>query len=119
MKKLVLILLLSASFFVFSQEKQNETLPMFPGGEIAMKKYLAEHLIYPEISMSNGDSGTVYVRFSINPDGFIGDVEILRGVSAEINKEVIRFINNMPKWIPAEDNTEKVFAVIPIHFRLQ
>lgn len=119
MKKLVLILLLSAPFFVFSQEKVNDTTPMFPGGEIAMKKYLAEHLTYPEISKSNGDSGIIYVKFTIDTCGTIGDVEILRGISSELNSEVIRFINNMPNWIPAIDAEEKAVAVLPIHFRLQ
>jgi TonB family protein len=119
MRKLIIIMLLFAPLLLFSQEEGKDKNPRFKGGESAMRRYMDENLIYPEVSMSNGDSGTIYVRFTIDTDGCVGDVEILRGISPELNNEVIRFINNMPNWIPAKENSEKAAVIVPIHFKLK
>lgn len=93
----------------------------FPGGDAAMKKFLAENIKYPEIAMELGDQGRVYVEFVVNRDGSIEQVKILKGVSGEIDSEARRVVNDMPQWAPAELNGEKVRARcrIPINFKLQ
>ncbi len=93
----------------------------FPGGQAAMKRFLTENIQYPEIAMELGDQGKVYVKFVVNKDGSIQDVEILRGVSKEIDREAKRVVREMPKWQPAEQQGEPVRAYcrIPINFKLQ
>lgn len=93
----------------------------FPGGPAAMKKFLADHIKYPEIAMELGDQGRVFIEFVVNKDGSIEQVKILRGVSKEINQEAKRVVHSMPKWTPASTGGESVRARcrIPINFILQ
>jgi protein TonB len=93
----------------------------FPGGDAAMKKFLAENMNYPEMAMELGDEGRVYVEFVVNRDGSIEQVKILKGVSGDIDGEARRVVNSMPQWTPAELNGERVRARcrIPINFKLQ
>ncbi|MFA5574427.1 MAG: energy transducer TonB [Brumimicrobium sp.] len=93
----------------------------FPGGMAAMRKFLAENVKYPEISMELRDQGRVIVEFIINKDGSIEQVVIRKGVSKELDAEARRVVYSMPKWIPAETGGERVRtkARIPINFILQ
>lgn len=93
----------------------------FPGGPAAMKKFLADHIKYPEIAMELGDQGRAFIEFVVNKDGTIEQVKILRGVSKEIDREAKRVVHSMPKWTPAETGGENVRARcrIPINFILQ
>ena len=90
----------------------------FPGGVVAMKKYFNDNIEYSEIAIKNGDQGRVFLEFVVNKDGSIEGVEILRGVSEEIDNEAMRVIKNMPNWIPAEAYGEKIRARcrVPINF---
>lgn len=93
----------------------------FPGGAAAMKKFLADHIKYPEIAMELGDQGRVFIEFVVNKDGSIEQVKVIRGVSKEINIEAQRVVRSMPRWKPAESGGESVRARcrIPINFILQ
>jgi len=71
--------------------------------------------------MAIGIQGTVYVQFVIEKDGSISNTKILRGVSSNMDKEVIRVVKLMPKWKPG---TQKGKAVrcqfnMPVRFILQ
>lgn len=92
----------------------------FPGGIEAMKKFLAENVNYPEISMEMGDQGKVFIEFIVEKDGSLTNVKILRGVSAEIDAESVRVIESMPTWVPAIHKRKyiRVRARIPINFKL-
>ncbi len=74
-----------------------ETMPEFPGGECAMKKYLKDHIMYPDPAIAQWIEGTVYVRFTVDKDGSVRDVEVLRGIGESYDKEAIRVIKAMPK----------------------
>jgi len=98
-----------------------EDMPEFPGGEQALHKYLAESIRYPTIAQENGIEGRVYVKFVINTDGSVTDVEIARGVDPSLDKEALRVVRDMPKWKPGEQRGEpvRVSYTVPINFVLQ
>lgn len=93
---------------------------VFPGGAAAMQQFLASNIKYPEIAMELGEQGRVFVEFIVNRDGSIEQVQILKGVSREIDQEARRVVRSMPKWEPGESNGEKVRTRcrIPINFVL-
>lgn len=93
----------------------------FPNGTDGMKRFLAQNIIYPEISMELGDQGKVFIEFIVEKNGLISQVRILRGVSSEIDAESIRVVRSMPQWSPAESEGEIVRARcrIPINYILQ
>lgn len=109
---------------IFEEEEIFDTVeeqPSFVGGQAALVEYLGSNIIYPEISRHNGSQGTAYVRFTVNADGSIQDVEILRS-SGDIylDKEALRVVGGMPKWNPGRqlDKPVRVKYVLPVKFRL-
>ncbi len=97
-----------------------EEKPEFPGGEVAMVKWIAEHVKYPEIAKENGIQGKVFVKFVIDKDGKVTDVQILRGVDPSLDKEAMRVVSEMPAWTPGKQRgkTVKVSFQLPINFKL-
>lgn len=98
-----------------------EQMPEFPGGEAALRKYLANSVKYPRIATENGVQGKVYVNFVVDKNGGISNVKVVRGVDAALDNEAVRVIKAMPKWIPGKQNGEtvRVSYTVPINFVLQ
>ena len=98
-----------------------EEMPVFPGGEEALRKYIAQSVKYPAIAQENGIQGRVFVAFVVNTKGAVTDVKIARGVDPNLDKEAIRVVTNMPKWSPGKQRGKavKVSYTVPINFVLQ
>lgn len=98
-----------------------EKMPTFPGGEFKMYEFLAMNIRYPQRAREDGYSGTVYVRFIVEPDGTITNIEVAKGVGGGCSEEAVRVVKLMPKWIPGEAFGKKVRVTytLPINFRLQ
>ena len=73
----------------------------FPGGTGGWNEWLMANIIYPETSRERGEQGSVNVAFVIERDGSITNVEIIRGVSPELDREAMRLVSSMPNWSPA------------------
>lgn len=97
-----------------------EVMPHYEGGAEAMVQFLSKNLRYPSVAKRMGQEGTVSVRFVVNSEGIVTDIEILKGVSAVLDKEVIRVIALMNKWKPGLQHSVPVNVrmVLPIRFRL-
>ncbi len=98
-----------------------EDMPEFPGGESALHKYLGTEVKYPVIAQENGIQGRVYVKFVVNIDGQVANVEIARGVDPSLDKEALRVVKAMPKWKPGKQRGKavRVSYTVPINFVLQ
>jgi TonB family C-terminal domain len=99
-----------------------EDPPQFLGGDSELLKYIKENLKYPTISIENGIQGTVTIRFVVNKDGYVSDVEILQNrADAACGKEAIRVVQSMPKWKAGKQNgvPVNVYFTLPIVYRLQ
>ncbi|MDD3320110.1 MAG: energy transducer TonB [Paludibacter sp.] len=98
-----------------------ETMPLFPGGEAAMMKYMGDNIKYPVIAQENGIQGRVICQFVVNKDGSIVDVVVVRSVDASLDKEAIRMIQSMPRWTPGKQRGKpvRVKYTLPVNFRLQ
>lgn len=92
----------------------------FPGGELAMREWMAKNLQYPEISIENGDKGRVFLKFVVEKDGTISNVDIVKGATKELDQEAKRMIRSMPKWQAGESEGRKVRSTftLPINFEL-
>lgn len=97
-----------------------DELPLFPGGYENLMRYVAQTLTYPQAARENSIQGTVFVTFIVEKDGSITNVEILRGVSDELDNEAIRVISSMPEWIPGkiDNKAVRVSFNLPIRFVL-
>ena len=92
----------------------------FPGGDAECMKWLAENLKYPSICQEQGVQGRVVVKFVVNRDGSIVDVEIVRSPHPFLSKEAERVVKMMPKWQPARLGNKAVRSRfnLPVMFRL-
>jgi protein TonB len=98
-----------------------EDMPEFPGGELALRQYIANAIKYPVIAQENGIQGRVYVTFVVNTDGSVSDARIARGVDPSLDKEALRVVNQLPKWKPGMQRGKpvRVSYTVPINFVLQ
>jgi protein TonB len=93
-----------------------ESPPSFKGGMEAFQKYLSQNLCYPKTATK---LGTVYVNFTVEKDGTITNVHIIRGIEPVLDNEVLRVISQMPLWIPAIKSGKPIAMrfTIPIKFK--
>lgn len=99
----------------------GQTLPEFPGGILALQDYLKTNLIYPKEAIDKGLQGRVVVRFMVEKDGSVTEPEIIKPVHALLDKEALRLVYAMPKWIFAKDSDGKPVRMeytVPVNFRL-
>ena len=97
-----------------------EQAPEFPGGTNALYDYLRKNMKYPAICRESGITGRVIVSFTVNKDGSIVDVEVVKGVHPQMDKEAVRVVSAMPKWKPGEQRGKPVRCRfnLPVNFRL-
>ncbi len=98
-----------------------EEMPEFPGGDLALRQYLANAIKYPIIAQENDIHGKVYVSFVIDETGNITNVYLLRGVDTSLDNEALRVVQSLPKWKPGKQGGKavKVRYNVPIQFELQ
>ena len=98
-----------------------EEMPMFPGGEPALMKYIGEHTQYPEIAKENNIQGKVIVRFCVTPKGGVSQVSVLKGVDPELDKEAMRVVTTLPTFKPGKQGGKPVpvWYMVPISFTLK
>ena len=94
--------------------------PSFPGGREELFKYLTYNVKYPIDATKNKIEGRVLVTFVVEHDGSISNVDVANSVYPSLDKESIRVVSGMSKWIPGKVNgkTVRVKYTIPITFRL-
>lgn len=95
-----------------------ETQPEPVGGLQEFYKYVSDNLDYPLAARKMGVGGKVFVRFVVEKDGSITNVEVIRGIGHGCDEEAIRVIANAPDWKPGKQrgNPVRVYAMVPIFF---
>ena len=98
-----------------------EQMPMFPGGNGALMKWLHDNVHYPVVAQENGVFGRVVVSFIVERDGSITDVKVVKSIDPSLDKEAMRAARSMPNWVPGKQNgtTVRVKYNLPVAFRLQ
>jgi len=98
-----------------------EEMPMYPGGDPALLKFIAGNTMYPETAKEHNIQGKVIVRFCVKPDGGIGLASVLKGVSPDIDAEALRVVNSLPAFKPGRQGGKAVpvWYMVPIAFTLK
>jgi TonB family protein len=102
---------------IFTAVEQN---PEFVGGQAKMYQYLGENIKYPAAAQRANISGRVFVKFVVEDDGSIGDVNVMKGIGFGCDEEAIRVVKSMPRWKPGVQNGKnvRVYYNMPIVYRL-
>lgn len=97
-----------------------EQMPVFPGGEDEMMKYIKNNLKYPISAQEASIEGRVTIRFIVQKDGSVTDATIIRGIHPDCDSEALRVVKNMPKWRPGRQSGQDVavYFTLPIAFKL-
>ena len=98
-----------------------EQMPSFPGGMAALMAYLQKSIKYPPVAEENGIQGRVICTFVVERDGRVTDVRVAKSVDPSLDKEAVRVVSAMPRWIPGKQNGQSVRVkyTLPVTFRLQ
>lgn len=94
----------SASQKIFTIEEP----PLFPGGEKKMREFISVNLKYPETAKKQGIKGRVILSFSIETDGSIHNIKVIRGIYPSLDNAAKEVVESMPKWIPGKQNSKNV-----------
>lgn len=97
-----------------------ETMPIFPGGDKELFKFLGQNIRYPVEAQKKGIQGRVLCQFVIDKDGSIDDIKVVKSVDINLDAEAMRVISVMPKWTPGKQRGEvvRVKYTLPVNFKL-
>src|ERR1035437_6984913 len=97
-----------------------DNMPEFPGGDLGLRKFIANAIKYPNIAVEKSIQGRVFVKYTVNKDGSVSDAKIARGVDPSLDKEALRVIMSLPKWKPGMQSGKavRVSLMFPITFQL-
>jgi len=97
-----------------------QDMPVYPGGETALLKFIADNIIYPEAAKADTIQGRVIVRFIVNKEGNTEGIDILKGVHPLLDAEAIRVVKKITGFKPGmqEGKAVNVWYMVPINFGL-
>ena len=97
-----------------------ERMPCFPGGDQKMQDFIEKNLHYPKECAENGIQGRVIIDFVVERNGTLTNIRVVKSVNPALDKEALRIVKLMPKWIPGRQSYKEVRVkyIIPITFRL-
>lgn len=92
--------------------------PEFPGGLDSLTRFIKAHLRYPQEALEKGIEGRVYVTFTIEEDGSVSNVRLLRDIGGGCGAEAVRVVKLMPKWKPGRQRGKAVRTQfnLPVQF---
>jgi len=98
-----------------------QEMPEFPGGDVALLKFVRDNVIYPAEAQNINLQGKVIVKFAVMSDGSVDRIEVLRGIDPSLDTEAIRVVKKLPKFKPGKQNgvAVPVWYMLPVTFRLE
>jgi periplasmic protein TonB len=98
-----------------------ENQPEPDGGMTAFYKYVGENLKYPNLARRNNIEGRVFIKFVVERDGKLTDVQVLKGIGGGCDEEAVRVIAAAPKWKPGKQRGRpvRVQMILPVVFKLE
>ena len=101
-------------------QKVVEQLPEFPGGAVALMKWLTKNLRYPSGARARKVQGRVVTQFIVNADGTLSDLKVVESAEPSLDSEALRVLRMMPPWKAGQvDNKPcRTMVCIPIVFKL-
>ncbi len=100
-----------------------EQMPELPGGggNAAIVAAIQKAVKYPPLALRNQVEGRIFVSFTVNPEGEVSDVKVVKGLGSGLDEETVRAVKTLPKFIPGKQNGRAVSVsfTVPITFKIQ
>lgn len=97
-----------------------DKMPEYEYGESGLSKFIAHNIRYPRVALQQGIEGRILCSFIVGEDGSISNIEVVNGITQDLDDEAIRVLGLMPRWKPGENNGKKVNVkcLLPIDFKI-
>jgi protein TonB len=102
------------------KESEADTTPQFPGGKVALIRFIYSHIQYPSVALQQRIQGRVWCSFLVDRDGMVSDVALEQGVYIFLDEEAVRVLKTMPPWIPGKTQGKnvKMKVYLPVVFKI-
>lgn len=100
------------------KEKRFLTLPSYPGGKKAFIRFIEEHLVYPEQALENRIEGTVYIDYTVDNIGNVGDETIIHGIGYGCDEEALRLVRLL-KYDPKKNRGVRMKTKMKTRIRFE
>ena len=92
-----------------------------PGGNAAIVSAIPKATKYPPLALRNQVEGRIFVSFTVNAQGDVSDVKVVKGLGSGLDEETVRAVKTLPKFIPGKQNGRAVSVsfTVPITFKIQ
>ncbi|MBO9613440.1 MAG: energy transducer TonB [Dyadobacter sp.] len=78
-----------------------DTQPQFPGGQVALQRYIDKYLEIPPAVRRLKVNGKVHTSFIISETGEIKEASVIKSLQHNCDQAALTLIQYMPKWKPA------------------
>ena len=97
-----------------------EQMPVFPGGDLGLMKFIQKTTKYPPIAKENDITGKVFVSYVVNKKGKVTNVKVARSVDRYLDAEAVRVVKLLPYTTAGKQRGKPVNVqyTIPINFTL-
>lgn len=97
-----------------------DKMPQFPTGEDGLGRFISEYIKYPVRAKEEGIEGRILCSFIVKKDGSVCNLEVVNGLTHELDNEALRVLSMMPKWTPGMNNNKpvNVKCILPIDFTI-
>lgn len=99
-----------------------DQMPRYRGGElIEFRKHMQEIVDYPQRAIDLDLQGKVFLRFVVDKEGNLTDIEIIKGIDPILDQAVLEALQKSERWEPGRQAGRKVKVAMsmPIVFRLE
>ncbi|GAB2569177.1 energy transducer TonB [Spirosoma areae] len=92
----------------------------FSGGKQALEKHIESLDLYPYLAREIQAEGTVWVRFRVQPSGYLTDIQVVKSRGPLLDSAAVKVVGRMPRWYPAHRSGVAVSSLVelPVTFRL-
>jgi TonB family protein len=122
LRSIIISVFLLFHLFVDAQTNTNKTLPIFKGGEEAMRQFLATNIVYPIRARDNCKLGIVVVEFTVTTSGNVDSIEVIHSIDKDLDAEAIRVAKlSSGKWTPymRNDTAFNTRLTLPVKFTIK
>ena len=99
-----------------------EVMPTFQGGDLSkFRNWVQSNVKYPQIAIENGIQGNVVIKFVVEKDGKLSNIQVLQSPDKTLADAAVQVLQRSPKWKPGKQRNKpvRVTYTLPVSFKIQ
>lgn len=99
-----------------------EEMPTFQGGDLSkFRNWVQSNVKYPQIALENGIQGNVVIKFVVEKDGKLSNIQVLQSPDKTLSDAAVAVLQRSPKWKPGKQRNKpvRVTYTLPVSFKIQ